>query len=151
MGRKIEIIFEKGGRFVAELYDEGAPETCNYFWERLPFTVPARRSVSSGGLVGANLEGWDFNKLEYVTTMIPQGEVGFLTTNIPHRPMNKPYCQILIPTSGRSQIHQMWGIASPTNRLAKIIEGTIEDVRVVANRVANSGADGENLTVKRLE
>jgi len=150
MTRKIEIIFEKGGKLVAELYDEAAPETCNYFWDKLPFTLPARRSVSSGGIVGVNLEGWDFKKLEYVNTMIPHGEIGFLSTFIPHRPMNNPYCQMLLPLSGRSQIHQMWGIASPTNRLAKIIEG-MEGLREIGVRIANSGADGENVTVKRLE
>ena len=150
MGRKIEIAFEKGGKLVAELNDEAAPETCNYFWNKLPFTLAARRSVSSGGIVGVNLEGWDFNKLEYVSTMVPYGEVGFLSTFIPHRPMNNPYCQMLLPLSGGSQVHQMWGIASPTNRMAKIVEG-IELLREIGARIANSGADGENVTVRRLE
>jgi hypothetical protein len=150
MPRKIEIVFEKGGRLVAELYDEEAPETCNYFCERLPFTLPARRSVMSGGIIGVNLEGWNFNKLEYVNTMIPAGEIGFLSTFIPHRPMNNPYCQMLIPMSGRSQVHQMWGIASPTNRMGKIIEG-LENLRAIGNRIANEGANGENCTVRLLE
>ena len=147
--QRIEILFAKGGRFVAQLNEIEAPETCKYFLERLPFTLPSRRATSSGGMVGINLEGWDLNKLEYVQTMIPEGEVGFLTTFIPHRPMNNPYCQMLLPLSGGSQAHQMWGIASPVNRMAKIIEG-LDGLRAVGNRLANKGADGEDVTVRLM-
>lgn len=149
MARKIELTFEKGGKIIAELHDEEAPETCNYFCERLPFTLPARRSVMSGGIIGVNLEGWNFNKLEWATSMPRSPVIGFLSTWIPHTPANKPYCQMLIPIGG-AQVHQMWGIASPTNRMATIIEG-LDEVRTIGRRIANEGADGENVTVRLLE
>jgi hypothetical protein len=148
MARKMEIEFEKGGKIVAELFNEEAPETCNYVWERLPFTLPARRSVMSGGFIGVNLYDWTFNKLEYANTTIPAGEIGFLSRWIPHTPENKPYCQILISMGSGNQVHQMWGIASPTNRFAKIIEG-LDLVRVIGTRLAEQGT--ENVTYRRKE
>ncbi len=147
---KIEISFKHGGRFVAQLHQDETPETCKYFLKRLPFTVPTRRASMSGGIIAVPLEGWDFNKLEYVNTVLPEGEIGFLTTFLPHRPANRPYCQMLIPLGGRSQVHQMWGIASPTNRMAKIIEGSLDELRAIGSRMANQGAEGNEITVRLL-
>jgi len=147
---KIEILFKNGGRFVAKLRQEACPETCKYFMERLPFSLPTRRASMSGGMVTVSLEGWTFNKLEYVNTMIRAGEIGLLTTFLPHRPANKPYCQMIMPTSGRTQVHQMWGIASPTNRFAEIVEGSMDELGAIARRLANQGAADDEVTVKLL-
>tara|TARA_Y100000590_G_C15484428_1_gene925252 strand:- start:233 stop:877 length:645 start_codon:yes stop_codon:yes gene_type:complete len=146
----IEISFSRGGKFVAELRLEGTPKTCEYFLERVPFTLPARRASMSGGIIAVPLEGWDMKELENVNTMLPEGDIGFLTAFLPHRPMNRTYCQFLIPTSGRSQAHQMWGTSSPVNKFGKIVEGEMDEIRAIASRMANEGADPETCTVKAV-
>jgi len=143
--RKIEFEFERGGKFVAELLEVEAPETCKYICDKLPITYRVRQSTISGETLGINLDGWDFKKLENSNTMVPPGELGFLTTHIPHTPETKLYCQILF-AYGPNQIHQMWGRASPTNRFAKTVEGTVKELRDVATRIHEKGR--ENVTIK---
>ena len=147
MARQIEIEFECGGTFTVSLFEEGAPETCDFIWGLLPLEVKAERSVMSGGLISIPLEGTDFNKLEYVNTMIPVGEIGFLTTFLPHRPMNQPYTQILIPI-GNNQAHQMWGIASPVNRFAALSDGSLADMVEVGARIRAQGPEKVTLRQK---
>ena len=45
---KIEISFEKGGVFTAELLEAEAPKTCAEFKKHLPFTLGTTHSTCAG-------------------------------------------------------------------------------------------------------
>jgi len=46
--KEIEIEFEKGGRFVAELFEKEAPRNCKTLWESLPIEAEAIHAAYSG-------------------------------------------------------------------------------------------------------
>jgi len=48
MAREIEIIFEKGGTFVANLFDNEAPKNCEAIWNALPIEGEAIHAAYSG-------------------------------------------------------------------------------------------------------
>lgn len=51
--RKIEIEFERGGLFTAELLEKDAPKTCEGIWKRLPLEFEVCHTISSGrGIFG---------------------------------------------------------------------------------------------------
>jgi len=146
MARKMEIEFSKGEKLVAELYDEEAPATCNYVWDRLPFTSPAKQNFMSGGNVEVYLYGWTFNKLEYANPGVPRDEIGLLSRWIPHSPENKPFCKILV--GGTSEVHEFLSMPTPVNRFAKIVEG-LDQLTVVRNRLTEEGTQGTNITFRK--
>ncbi len=48
MAREIEIVFEKGGTFVAELFEKQAPRNCQTLWDALPLQAEAIQAAYSG-------------------------------------------------------------------------------------------------------
>jgi hypothetical protein len=48
MGKEIEVEFEKGGRFVAQLFEKEAPKNCVTLWNALPIEAEAIHSAYSG-------------------------------------------------------------------------------------------------------
>ena len=51
MAKMIEIEFEKGGRFVAELFEKEAPKNCEAVWNALPIEGEAIHSALCGQMV----------------------------------------------------------------------------------------------------
>ncbi len=51
MAREIEIVFEKGGRFVAELFEKEAPKNCEALWKALPLEGEAIHAAYAGQAV----------------------------------------------------------------------------------------------------
>ncbi len=53
MAKMVEIEFEKGGRFVAELFEKDAPKNCETLWNALPIEAEAIHSALCGQMVWA--------------------------------------------------------------------------------------------------
>ena len=148
MAREIEIEFERGGKFVATLFDEEAPETCNFVWNLLPLErIDACRAMISGAVIDVPIEGKDFKTLEHVYSCLDPGLIGFVTSFFPKRPKSKPRVDILIGY-GRNLIHTMSGFVTPTNIFAKITEGTVEQLSKVADRIKEQGIEKVTITRK---
>lgn len=55
MAKEIEIKFEKGGTFTAQLFEKEAPRNCETLWKALPMEVEAIHAAYSGQSVWAVL------------------------------------------------------------------------------------------------
>lgn len=51
MAREIEIVFERGGKFTAELFEKEAPKNCEAIWNALPITAEAIHAAYAGQAV----------------------------------------------------------------------------------------------------
>lgn len=51
MTKKIEIMFQKGGSFIADLFEKEAPKNCEALWKTLPIEGEAIHSALCGQMV----------------------------------------------------------------------------------------------------
>jgi hypothetical protein len=135
--KKIEIEFERGGRFVVELNEKDAPQTCKTLWANLPLTLEMSHCMSSGHcVVGAiNEKAFQEIKLENGTvTSIEPGTVVFFSSEVT---FGLPeFCITygpFVPTQIKLLRHP------PTNVFAKIEE--IEDLTTVCKRIHQKGTE----------
>lgn len=141
MTKKIEIEFEKGGKFIAALFEDKAPKTCKVVWDNLPFSGKIGHAYYSGKLMYL-LVDTRLKELENAKS------VGFLPGDIVY----------LTPFYGRdtpNEIGIVYGDALiqdvcgwiPANYFATIIEGSLEELRSVATRIREYGR--EKITVRK--
>ena len=75
---KIEISFEKGGVFTAELLEAEAPKTCAEFKKHLPFTLGTTHSTCAGQAVVCFPQDFNMVPEHQHTIGIYPGTLGFL-------------------------------------------------------------------------
>ncbi|MBI3977964.1 MAG: DUF3830 family protein [Chloroflexi bacterium] len=142
MARQIEIRFEKGGRFVATLYDELAPQTCSAIWAALPIEGPVRRGAFSGMVMFC----WTDVKVEGPENpkcygLFP-GDLGYYV-NVHKLPIKNQINFIF----GPAVIRDIGG-ESLVNHFGRITEGSLEELARIGERIWEYGR--EQVTISRL-
>jgi hypothetical protein len=142
MTKRIEIEFEKGGVFTATLLEDEAPKTCKVVWDNLPLSGKIGHAYFSGKMMYLVVDT-RFEELENAKSVgfLP-GDIAYLT---PFYGRDKPN-EIAI-VYGEALIQDICG-RIPANHFAKIIEGSLEDLRNVATRIRECGRETINIRKK---
>jgi hypothetical protein len=142
MSKKIEIEFEKGGKFTATLLEDKAPKTCEAVWNSLPLSGRVGHAYFSGKMM--YLAGIDpkFGELENARSVgfVP-GDIAYLTS---YYGKDTPTEIAIIYGEALIQDFSGW---IPANHFAKISEGNLEDLKNVATRIREYGR--EKITITR--
>ena len=83
LSRKIEIKFEKGGIFTANLLEKEAPNTCETIWNRLPLTLEFYNSIVSGQAIVTLPKDLTVEPENQMTLGLPPGTLAFLVRDVP--------------------------------------------------------------------
>ena len=134
---KLEITFEKGGVFIAELLEEEAPKTCAEFKKHLPLTLGTTHSTRAGQAVVCFPEGINMVPEHQHTVGIYPGTLGFLCKKpewmIPDE-IYITYGKYFIPRGFRIDYQE------PINVFAEIKENLAE-LAEIGERVHNCGKE----------
>ena len=153
MAKKMEITFERGGRFVATLFEDVAPETSKAVWEHLPIETQVGHSIYSGNTIW--LHAFGFKTVENPRRLAQPGDVFFDTHILPVvMPAMKNHDQkegvtpseILFAYGPDVMITDKPGIPTACNYFAKITEGDLNELKAVAHRLMVK----EKVTLRRL-
>lgn len=133
---QMKIEFQKGGVFVANLFENKAPETCKTIKERLPFEYRFHHSIVSGHAIVALPPDLTVRRENQRVAGIPPGTISFLVRDEP----------VLVP----DEIYISYGIfisrgltidmKQPVNVFAQI-ESDLDQLKQVCTRVLMSGAE----------
>jgi hypothetical protein len=133
--------FVKGGRFKAKLLEELAPKTCQGFLNSLPFSTPLLHGMFSGHMFYGT-ESLEINEVENPVVLGVQAGDIFINTNanlslfeskvIPPR---------LAITYSSSVVFWNWAGPMPSNYFAKIIDGDIEELFRIGQRIKWQGKE----------
>lgn len=139
--KKMEIEFERGGKFVAELLEDAAPETSTAVWNNLPIEKKIYHVVWSGRCIYVEVD-FRVEKVENPFRHFDPGEIVFNTHNICSGPVNDPYRdEILIVYGDRNFLTDTMGIPSYPNRFAKIVEGDLKELAAIGPRIREKGVE----------
>ena len=83
LSRKIEIKFEKGGIFTANLLENEAPNTCETIWNKLPLTLEFYNSIVSGQAIVTLPKDLTVEPENQMTLGLPPGTLAFLVRDVP--------------------------------------------------------------------
>lgn len=141
MTKKIEIDFEKGGMFIAALLEDKAPKTCKVVWDNLPLSGKVGHAYFSGKMMYL-LVNTGFEELENAKSVgfLP-GDIAYLT---PYYGKDTPNEIAII--YGDTLVQDVCGWI-PANHFAKIIEGSLETLKNVAERIREYGR--EKVTIRK--
>jgi hypothetical protein len=141
MRNRIEIEFEKGGKFIAALLEDKAPKTCKIVWQNLPLSGKIGHGIYSGKLMYL-IVNTGFDELENARSMgLLPGDIAYQTRFYGRDTHN----EILI-VYGDAIVRDVCGW-TPANYFAKIVEGSLEELKNVAIRVRESGR--EEITIRK--
>jgi hypothetical protein len=140
--KKIDIEFEKGGRFTGVLLEEKAPKTCNEIWDRLPLEYRWHHSASAGQGLACEV---DFTiERENQQILHTKGQVIFRVAD----PTRGIQSEIIIAYG----LHATYSIRhfthDPENVFAEI-EEKLDELEKVGRRMFWEG--GEKVTIRRKE
>ena len=139
--KKIEIEFEKGGKFIAALLEDKAPKTCKVVWDNLPLSGKIGHAYFSGKMLYLVVDT-RFEELENAKSVgFLLGDIAYLT---PFYGRDTPNEIAII--YGEALIQDVCGWI-PANHFAKIIEGSLEDLKNVATRIREYGR--EKITIRK--
>jgi len=140
----LEIEFEGGGRFTAELLETDAPKTCESISSRLPLEFEFYHSIFSGQAIFSEPEGLIVEPENQMAAGIPPGTITFFVRDPPR----------LAP----DEIHITYGIFIPrgppfpdyalVNVFAQVRKD-LDDLRIVGQRIWKKGAETAVFRIKR--
>jgi hypothetical protein len=135
MGRIMEIEFEKGGLFTAELLDAEAPNTCETIWNHLPVDLVFYHSIVSGQAILTNPKGilGTIQPENQRVSGTPPGTLAFLIKDYIF-PNEQIYIAYGIFVS-RGLLHQN---NQPVNIFAQVTDN-LEALKEVGQRVLHKG------------
>lgn len=143
---KIELSFERGGTFVAELLEKEAPKTCAEFLSHLPVTFSVSHSTCSGDAVVCYPD--DMMKMvpehQHTVGIFP-GTLGFLCEKpewmIPNE-IYITYGKYFIPRGYRVDYQE------PINVFAEIHDN-LKELAEVGDRILDYGK--EKVTIRKID
>ena len=148
MPRQIELEFESGQIFRADLLEEGAPETCRLVWEALPIEVRVGHSFWYGCALNVRLSV-KLDKIEnpYVLGM-DRGDI-LLNTNPNKLTVNDSW---VVPPDvfivyGPARFFDFSGWV-PCNRFARIVEGDLGKLGAIGTQLRERGV--QTLKIRRV-
>ena len=135
--KKIEITFERGGVFTADLLVEEAPMTCQFILEHLPLTLPFQHSTTSGQAVVGFPVAMTPKPENQRTVGIFPGSLCYLVCNPPMHVPDEIYISTgpyFIPRGFRVDYQE------PVNVFGKI-EGNLEQLANIEDRILKFGVE----------
>jgi hypothetical protein len=133
---RINLEFERGGRFPAVLLEDEAPKTCAVIKARLPFTYRFHQSIVSGQALVTLPPDLTMPRENQRVAGIPPGALSFLVRDEP----------VLVP----DEIYIAYGIfisrgltvdaKQPVNVFGQITEN-LDELRTIGRRVLMEGAE----------
>lgn len=148
MVNQIEIEFEKGGRFVANLLENEAPRTCKAIWDKLPLVCEAQHAQYSGQIIFFFTPTIRFDDLENPKVMgLFPGDISF-NPHFLHKLHLTPALKIpqeIFITYGGCIPADFCG-PSPVNHFARI-QGNLQELADVGIRNRREGF--EKITLKK--
>ena len=142
--RKIEIKFEKGGIFTANLLENEAPKTCHTIWSRLPLTLEFYNSIVSGQAIVTLPKDLTVEPENQMTLGVPLGTLAFLVRDVPKLVPDEIYIVYGLFVSRGLTVNNY----QPVNIFAQITEN-IEELKIVGKRILMKGA--EKVTLSKIE
>ena len=140
MPKKMEIKFEKGGTFTAELLESEAPETTKTIWNRLPMELEFYHSMVSGEALVTFLKDLTVEPENQMVAGILPGALAFLVRDPPRvRIPDEIYIAYGIFVSRGLTVNNYL----PVNVFAYIKED-LEHLKEVGQRIFRKG--GEKVT-----
>jgi hypothetical protein len=140
MSRIFQIEFSRGGRFSARLLEEEAPETCQQFWEALPFDGKVFHGSFNGFTFGFYVE-FKVGKVE--NPHVTGGQAGDLFLNTYANKLlfkGKELKEEVYLPYAKGGIFWNYGGPAPCNHFAKI-EGNMEELYRIGRRIHENGAE----------
>ena len=142
---KVEISFEKGGVFTAELFEKEAPKTCAELKKHLPFTSAATHSTCAGQAVVCFPKDFNVTPENQQTVGIYPGTLGFLCKkpewSIPDE-IYISYGRFFVPRGFRIDYQE------PINIFAEIRDN-LSELAEIGKRIHLCGQ--ETVTIRLLE
>jgi len=140
--KKIEIEFEKGGLFTANMLEDRAPKTCREMWARLPLEYRMHHSSSAGQGVACSL---DFTtERENQQILHTKGQVIFRVAD----PTKGVQSEFIVAYG----LHATYSIRNlshdPENVFAEIVDN-LDELEKVGRRMFWEG--GEKVSIRRKE
>jgi hypothetical protein len=140
--RRIVLEFERGGRLIADLLDEDAPETAQALWDCLPFRDLCEHAKFSGFMISVRPDLPSINKPENSRSIgVIPGQILFN----PHLNNQTWHKRELAIVYGIAVMRDSFGSA-PSNLVANISSG-VDELREIGIRIHQEGR--EYLEIKR--
>lgn len=143
LSRKIEIKFEKGGIFTANLLENEAPNTCETIWNKLPLTLEFYNSIVSGQAIVTLPKDLTVEPENQMTLGLPPGTLAFLVRDVPKLVPDEIYIVYGLFVSRGLTVNNY----QPVNIFAQITEN-IEELKLIGKRILMKGA--EKVTISQL-
>jgi len=141
MEKLFKIEFDRGGRFQGKLLEAEAPETCQAFWQALPFEGKIVHAAFTGFTMFFSV---DFKVGKVENPYVCGGQAGDLLLNAYATKMvfegKIPRDEIVIPYS-RAGLFWKWGGWLPSNLFGKMVKSDMEELYRVGRRLKEDGAE----------
>jgi hypothetical protein len=133
--------FSKGGRFKAKLLEELAPKTCQMFLKSLPFSTSLLHGIFSGHMFYGT-KRLEMNEVENPVVLGVQAGDIFINTNANRSVFEgKVIPPRIAMTYSSSVVFWNWAGLMPSNYFAKIIDGDMEELFRVGQRIKWEGKE----------
>lgn len=136
MPRMIQIEFQKGGVFSAELLGKEAPKTTNVIWNRLPFEYEFYHSIVSGRAIVTLPPDLTLEPENQMVMGIEPGTLSFLVRDLPRLIPDEIYISYGIFVSRGLTVNAY----QPVNVFAKIHDN-LDELNTICRRILMKGAE----------
>jgi hypothetical protein len=141
MDQLFKLEFEKGGLFKAKFLTESAPKTCQFFLNSLPFSSSVLHGFFSGHIF-YGIKGFEFYEVENPIVFGARAGDIFLNTNANQSVFEgKRIPPRLVISYSSSVVFWNWAGWLPSNYFAKIIEGDLDELFRVGQRIKWEGKE----------
>lgn len=142
MSRMMEIEFERGGVFAAELFEADAPKTCETMWKRLPLEFEFYHSIVSGQALVTLPKDLTVEPENQMVVGIPPGAISFLVRDPPRLVPDEIYIAYGVFISRGLTLNNY----QPVNVFGQIRDD-LDELRTIGQRILKKGA--ENVAFKK--
>jgi hypothetical protein len=132
----IQIEFQKGGVFSAELLGKEAPKTTNVIWNRLPFEYEFYHSIVSGRAIVTLPPDLTLEPENQMVMGIEPGTLSFLVRDLPRLIPDEIYISYGIFVSRGLTVNAY----QPVNVFAKIHDN-LDELNTICRRILMKGAE----------
>ena len=136
LSKEIQIEFQKGGVFSAELFEKEAPKSSKVIWSRLPFEYEFYHSIVSGRAIVTLPPDLTVEPENQMVMGIEPGTISFLVKDPPRLIPDEIYISYGIFVSRGLTVNAY----QPVNVFAKIHED-LDELNTVCRRVLMKGAE----------
>lgn len=136
MSKMIEIEFERGGKFTAELFEANAPKTCETIWSGLPLEFEFHHSIVSGKAIVTKPKNLTVVPENQMVAGIPPGTIAFLVRDPPRLIPDEIYISYGLFISRGLTINNY----QPVNVFAQIREN-LDELKAIGQRILKKGAE----------